>query len=61
MKISRSTPFAEDNMDIVNATQSTCSNTEACLHKEREFLDAPGKRKGSKTKRKERNENVKVL
>ena len=49
-------------MDIVNSTQSTCSNTEACLEKEMAFFRRAWKiRKESKKeikKGKERNKNV---
>ena len=49
-------------MDIVNATQSTCGNAEACLDKDMTFLRGARKiRNGSKAKGKKNNENVKEL
>ena len=51
-----------DRMNIINATQSTCSNAEVCLDKRYDFFRRAWKiRKWSETKGNKINENVKVL
>ena len=59
-----SNTFAEglDKMNIVNATQSTCSKAEACLDKRDDTFETHlGNKKGVKGKRKWKNRNVEVL
>ena len=56
--------FAErlDKMDIINATQSTCSKAEACLDKRDDTFETRlENKKGYKDKRKGKNKNFKVL
>ena len=56
--------FAEgsDKMDIVNATQSTCSKAEACLDKRDDTFEMRlESQNGVKDKKEGKNNNVKLL
>ena len=61
-KILNSSAEGLEKMDIINATQSTCSKAEACLDKRDDtFETRPESKKGIKDKMEGKNKNVKVL
>ena len=62
LKVLNSFAEGSDKMDIVNATQSTCSKAEACLDKgDDTFETLLESQNGVKDKKKGKNKNVKLL